>query len=100
MNGMEIAEDILRRAIEELNMQLEEDKQLEYSDELQLIGKGCSIDSMDRTMLVVFIETELEEKTGKEISLLDDERFSNDNETNPFYTVQKLKQYIVDILGE
>lgn len=100
MNGMEIAEDILRRALEELNMQLEEDKQLEYSDELQLIGKDCTIDSMDRAILVVFIETELEEKTGKEISLFDDERFSNNDETNPFYTVQKLKQYIVDMLGE
>ena len=100
MNGMEMVEDILRRAIQELNMQLEDDKQMEYSDELQLIGKECLIDSMDRTMLVVFIETELEEKAGKEISLFDDKRFSNNDETNPFYSIRNLKQYIVDILGE
>lgn len=100
MNSMEIADDILRGAIQELNMQLEDVKQMEYSDELQLIGKECSIDSMDRTILVVYIETELAERTGKVVSLFEDKRFSNNDETNPFYTIQKLKQYIVETLGE
>lgn len=100
MNYEEIVEDILERAVEDLNMQLESEDKLVYAQDLPLIGKACSIDSMDRTVLIVFIETELEEKTGKFLSIMEDEIFSKQDETNPLSSVAKLKEYIIQKLGE
>ncbi len=99
MNGLEMAEDILRRAVSDLNTQLKEKDQVKYCDELQLMGTGCSIDSMDRVVLIEFIETELEDIMGKEIVLMDDECFKNNDETNPLNSIGKLKIYIADMLG-
>lgn len=99
MNGIEVAEDILRRAVSELNTQLEEKDQVKYCDELQLTGIDCQIDSMDLVVLIQFIETELEGIMGKEIALMDDECFKNNDETNPLNSIGKLKLYIADMLG-
>lgn len=100
MNNMETAREIVKNAINNLNDLLEENEKIPFSDDVQLYGDSCLIDSMDRVNLVIDIEKDLEEKLGREIELMADKRFSQSNEENPFYTVKSLIVYIAELLGE
>lgn len=99
MSEKTIAEEILRGAIDDLNMQI--DEKVEYSDDLILNGDGSRIDSMDRAVIIMFIETEIEERFHHSVSLLEDEQFrdSGDNK-NPLRTVGSLKEWLSHRLEE
>ena len=85
--------DILKRGIDDVNYNLDESVQYDYSDDMIFIGKDSPMDSMDRVCFIEFIESALEEK-GIEIRLLDDPWFSETSACS----MKQLEDYICERL--
>lgn len=63
-----------------------------------LFGEGGCLDSLGLVNLVVALESKVEERYGKTISLAD-ERAMN-QKTTPFGTIETLAEYIVELTSE
>lgn len=83
---------LLEDAIDELNLQLEEDEKVKFSEDLKLIGASSAIDSMAFVSLVAIIEDLAFDRIGIEVSLLNDKAFSATR--SPFATIATLGTYI------
>lgn len=83
---------LLADAIEELNLQLEEDERVEFSEGLRLVGSASEIDSMAFVSFVAIVEDLAHDHIGSEITLLDDKAFSASR--SPFATIATLGDYI------
>lgn len=59
----------------------------------QIFGSGSIIDSMDLVGVIVRIEEEVHEKTGKRIEVVDES--SVISEDSPFKTVGSLSKYVM-----
>lgn len=94
----ELITSIVKNAIEELNEQMDDDKQLKYDKELRLIGKNAVIDSMEFVTFVSILEDYIVDETDKEIRIVSDKAFSR--ERSPFYSVQTLEDFILELLEE
>jgi acyl carrier protein len=89
---------ILNEAIEELNEQLEEDKQLVCEPSERLIGSKGKLDSLAFVTLVSIIEDRLFDDLGLSIQLVSDKAFSK--ERSPFYSVGSLCDFIEELIAE
>ena len=89
---------IIFEAIDELNLDLEDNEKIQKSEETQLFGSGDSLDSLQLVSLLTIVEQKLEEETGDYISIADENAMSLDE--SPFKTVGTLKNYINTLLND
>lgn len=89
---------IIYEAIDELNLDLNDEEKIEKSESTEIFGSASRIDSMGLVNLITIIEEKLEEKTGKFISIADEKAMSLIS--SPFKNVQTLKNYIEDLVNE
>ena len=89
---------IIFEAIDELNLDLEDNEKIQKSEETQLFGSGDSLDSLQLVSLLTIVEQKLEEETGDYISIADENAMSL--EESPFKTVGTLKNYINTLLND
>ncbi|NPV76422.1 MAG: acyl carrier protein [Anaerolineae bacterium] len=93
--------DVLNKvmeAVEELNLQLEEQQQIAVAPDTVLFGKGGKIDSLGLVNLIVILEGILQDAYNLDISLADERAISQKN--SPFRTVQSLAEYILALAKE
>ena len=91
---MEYVHDLLLRAVDDLNANLDPSCQYNYSEEMIFIGKNSELDSMDRVCFIEFIESSVEDERGISLELLNDPRFKK----NTSCTFKELELYIEDKL--
>lgn len=85
-------------AVEELNLQLDDDRQVGSAPNTVLFGKGGKIDSLELVNLIVLVEGTIFDAYDVQISLADERAISQKN--SPFRTVQSLSEYIFTLLKE
>ncbi len=95
---MNLYEEILYPAIEEINETLDEGEQLTKSPETVLFGDGALLDSVGLVNFIVTAERIAQEITGKAITLASEKAFSR--RQRPFRTVGSLAVYIEELLAE
>ena len=89
--------EIVIKSLEELNEQLEEEKFSDVLEDTVIFGKNASLDSFDFVNLIVIIEGEIFDALGKSITIVSEKAFSK--KYNPFATVGRIVDFIVDLLG-
>lgn len=90
--------NIINEAISELNEQLDDDKQLEYSDSVRLIGKHAAIDSMEFVTFITILEELIEDELDVNMKLVSDKAFSR--ERSPFLSFKTLEEFIEELLSK
>lgn len=88
--------DIIFKSIEEINLQ--NDIEIVKDVNTKLFGSDCALDSLGLVNLIVSIETNIEELTGKYLPIADERAFSL--ESSPFKTVDTLSDYIELLINE
>jgi acyl carrier protein len=88
---------IIYEAIDDLNLDLNDEEKIEKSESTEIFGSNSRIDSMGLVNLITVIEEKLEEKTGKFISIADEKAMSLSS--SPFKNVLSLKNYIEDLIN-
>ena len=91
------ADEIINEAIIEINNQFD-DVNIENRPDFLLLDSDGTIDSVALVNLFITIETLIEEKTGKEISVVKEDSF--ESELTPFKSVGSLTDYIKSLLNE
>ena len=89
---------IIFEAIDELNLDLEDNEKIQKSEETHLFGSGDSLDSLQLVSLLTIVEQKLEEETGDYVSIADENAMSLDE--SPFKTVGTLKNYINTLIND
>ena len=95
-----MGEDILAlvyAAIDEVNAQAVDGKLLEKSPEADLLGGARRVDSLTFVNLVVAIEEQIQDKTGKSVVLVDEDSMALQDQ--PFRTVGTLAQYVQRVVA-
>ena len=95
---MNLYENILYPAIEEINETLDENEQLVKSPDTVLFGDGSLLDSIGLVNFIVTTERIVEEVTSKSVTLANEKAFSR--RQSPFRTVGTLADYIEELLKE
>jgi D-alanine--poly(phosphoribitol) ligase subunit 2 len=85
-------------AIEEVNDQIDEDRQIELSVGTALFGSGSKVDSLGLINLIVAVEQNIEDEFDIAITLADERAMSQEH--SPFRTVGSLADYIETLLEE
>ena len=86
---------IINEAISELNEQLDDDKKLEFDDNIELLGRDAAIDSMDFVTLITIIEELILDRLGKNIHIVSDKAFSM--EKSPFHSIGTLTDFVEEL---
>ena len=94
---MNKVDEIINEAISEINNQFD-DVNIENRPDFLLLDSDGTIDSVALVNLFITIETLIEEKTGKEISVVKEDSF--ESESTPFKSVGSLTDYIKSLLNE
>ena len=90
--------EIIYESIDELNKDLEPNEQIQKSNEAIIFGKESSLDSMGLVNLITIIEQKLEEESGDFIAIADERAMLM--ESSPFRTVETLKNYVEQLIGQ
>lgn len=98
MDNSENIRKIIFEAIDEINQQLADGKQILKSDDAVLYGPKSSLDSLGLVNLIVDIEQKFQDETGISINLADEKALSQKN--SPYLSVKSLSEYISRILSE
>lgn len=91
-------EALIAEAIEELNLQLDEEKQIEALPETVLFGRGGKLDSLGLVNLIVLVEEKVFDASGVQVALADERAISQKD--SPFRTMRRLAEYIDTLLKE
>ena len=89
---------IVKDSVEELNEQLDDDKVIEFSEDVRLIGKKSVLDSMDFVTLITIIEERISDQLDLDIRIVSDKAFSM--ERSPFYSLGTLIDFVTEIVEE
>ncbi len=95
MNSEKI-QQVVFGAIDEINLQLPEDKRIDKSADSSLFGKVGRLDSLGLVNLIVATEEKIEKEFGVQLTLTDQEMMTNEN--SPFQTVGSLLKHISNLL--
>jgi len=98
---MEIKEKILEAvydAVREVNEQVDEEQQLELSNETIFVGDGSKLDSIGLVNLIVSVEQNIEDMFGLSLTLADEKALSQ--KKSPFRTVGSLVDYVELLINE
>ena len=82
-------------AIEELNPQLQSDRQLNAVEEGLIFGEGAPLDSLDLVNLVMAVEQHIMDLTGDELVLASEAAMSR--KRSPYRSVGALADYAVEL---
>jgi hypothetical protein len=98
--SLQSAENIVGKAIVDLNNQKREGQPLLNSSETRLLGDDGAIDSLGFAFLIVTIEQYALDDLDKEILIFDDEVMEMDFESdeNPFSTLGSLTTFVAQKL--
>ena len=97
-NLNEQIERAIYRAIDDLNLQLPEDRKLAKSPDAALFGKNGQLDSLGLVSFIVEVERKVEEELGVSIILADERALSQQN--SPFVSLQSLEKYVALLIKE
>ena len=89
---------IIYEALDEVNLDLEDNEKIQKSEVSLIFSAGSSLDSLGLVNLITIIEQKIEEETGDFLSIADERAMSM--ESSPFKSVKTLKKYIESILNE
>lgn len=95
---MNLYENILYPAIEEINETLDEGEKLAKSPDSVLFGEKALLDSIGLVNFIVTVERNIEEKLDRSITLASEKAFSR--RESPFLTLGTLADYIQELLSE
>jgi acyl carrier protein len=96
MENKKMIENLIFSAIEEINVQLPEEKKLIKSAKTVLFGKNGQLDSLGLVNLIVIIEQNIEDEFDISITIADDKAMSQKH--SPFKSISTLSNYLFDIL--
>ncbi len=88
--------EIVEASVEELNEQLDDEKMIEFSEDIRLIGSKSILDSMDFVTLITIIEERISDRMDIDIHIVSDKAFSM--ERSPFYTIGTLIEFIDELI--
>ena len=88
--------ELIYAAVDELNAQSGE-KIIEKSPEASLLGSDKGVDSLTFINLIVAIEEQITQRTGKSIILVDEEYMAE--EKHPFRTLGTLTEYVGRVMA-
>ena len=91
-------ENLIFNAVEEINSQLPDEKQLIKSTKTTLFGREGNLDSLELVNLVVTIEQNIEDIFDLSITIADERAMSQ--QYSPFRTIGSLADYIEMLLKE
>lgn len=94
----ESAVQAIYNAIEEINPQLRDDRQLTPSEDALIYGEGAPLDSLDLVNLVMMVEQHLMDLTGAELVLASEAAMSR--KRSPYRSVGALADYAVEVSAE
>ena len=94
---MSQAKEIISQAISEINEQFDE-VNIQNETNFLLLDSESSIDSVALVNLFISIETLIEEKTGKEVTVVKEDSFESDE--TPFKSVGSLTTYVESLINE
>jgi acyl carrier protein len=98
MHSADTINEIIFRAIDEINLQSEEGNKIERKAETSLYGKNSRLDSLGLVNLIVEVEQKFHDELGESIDLTDEKALSQNS--SPFLTVKTLSEYISVLLKE
>ena len=90
-----LAEEVLTKAIADLNLSLPPGQKIENSPDAPLFGEGGNLDSMGFVDLAVCIQEAVFDKQGVAITVADETMLSGGN---PFSTVRTLTQHVAKLI--
>lgn len=93
---MEIISELIEKAIDEINEQLDENKVI-LNENTHFIGKNACMDSISFVTFISVLEDLIEEKLNVHIQIVNEKAFSEKN--SPFYSVETLTNYIISLLN-
>ncbi len=93
-----IALDALYAVLDELNLDLAEDKQLVMAPDTHLFGGDDGLESIDLVRLIVLYEIKIAAATDRNISISDDRAMSDSR--SHFSTVGGLAAYAAQLIAE
>lgn len=82
-------------AIEELNPQLQDGRQLSATEDGLIFGEGAPLDSLDLVNLVMAVEQHIMDLTGDELVLASESAMSR--KRSPYRSVGALAEYAVEL---
>lgn len=91
LNEKEVTELILD-AIEDYNDQVNEEKKLPISSDIELFSREGLLDSLGLVNFIICIEERIEEFIGESITIADEKAMSQKN--SPFKSVKTLAKYL------
>ena len=91
-------ESLIFDAIDELNAQRAENRQIEKSADTALFGLHIDIDSLDLVNLMVSVEQRVSDVCGVAVTLADEKAMSRNS--SPFRTVLSLTAYVRELLEQ
>ncbi len=91
-------QEILFKAVEEINLELQLEDRLTPAMDTILFGEGGRLDSIGLVTFVLLVEEKLQAKTSLPLSLSDDRAMSQRN--SPFRSLRTLHAYITILLQE
>jgi acyl carrier protein len=92
MNHPENIVAAIYRAVDWINGELPQDRQLVKAAETRLLGSESALDSMHLVSLIIAIEREVEDTFGVALTLADERALSM--KESPFRSIQSLADYI------
>ena len=96
MGTAERAKSVVLDALDALNEDKATDEQINFTDDLILMGPDSILDSLDLINLIIFLEERLNELTDKPVQLAIDPASFEGN--HPFQTTSTLIEFITTLL--
>lgn len=88
--------DIIYTALRALNEELDAERRVALSPHTRLFGPEATLDSLSLVSVIVDVETAVQDKFARPVSLTDDKAMSQ--EVSPFSDVNALADYILSQL--
>lgn len=91
--------DQIKKIILACLQELKDDNELEFEvrEDMKLIGSQGCLDSLDFVNLVVEIEGRVSDELDKNISILSEKAFSQNN--SPFHDIDSFTSYLEDLIN-
>ena len=96
MNKINLAQEILKTAIDEYN-EINVNK-IYFNENAELYGANGVLDSLGLVSLIVIVEEIIENKLSLSITLANDKAFSQSK--SPFSTINSFINYVDEIINE
>jgi acyl carrier protein len=98
MLSKQAIQDIILKALHNLNEERGPDEQLTVGLDTRLFGADAVLDSLSLVSVIVDVEAAISDAAGRDVSLTDDRAMSQ--EVSPFTDVNALTAYVQQLLGE